>query len=40
MNIYIYIYIYINIKKLLQHSGKSFQVHNTLLQLSYLAELV
>ena len=29
-----------NIKKLLQHSDKSFQVHNTLLQLWCLAELV
>ena len=33
---YILYYIYINIKKLLQHSDKSFRVHNTLFHLRCL----
>ena len=35
-DIYIYKYIYINIKKLLRHSDKSFQVHNTLIYINHM----
>ena len=33
MYMYMYVCIHINVKKLLRHSDKSFQAHNTLLQL-------